>query len=211
MRPDLTKIRNIIFDLGNVLLNLDFNASVKAFHKLASNRDVVIDNMIYSDPIFYQLGTGQISAKEFREGLRKLLQNKTTTDRQLDLAWNAMILDIPAKRVEMLQRLSKDYKLYLFSNTNQIHIKKLNSEFLQQHKIEFSSLFIKIFYSHEIHVYKPDINSYLKVIELAGIDTEETLFIDDLEENIEEAKKAGLKTLWLKHGQEIADVLHLVI
>ncbi len=206
MQIDLTNIRNIIFDLGNVLLNLDFDASIKAFHNLNRNPDLVDGSEVYSDPVFYQLGTGQISTSKFREVLRKLLQNPMATDKQLDLAWNAMILDIPAKRVELLKRLSKDYQLYLFSNTNQIHIKRLHSDFLHQHKIEFSSLFEKAFYSHEIHVYKPDLNSYLKVIELAGIDPAETLFIDDLEENIKGAKWADLKTFWLKANMEVEEI-----
>ncbi len=207
MQIDLTDIRNIIFDLGNVLLNLDFNASVKAFRELGLNRDVVDDAQVYSDPVFYELSTGKISPEKFREQIRSLLKNQQVTDKELDRAWCAMILDVPVKRVKMLQQLNENYKVYLFSNTNQIHIDKLHKDFYQQYQFEFPSLFEKCFYSHEIHEYKPDLSSYLKVIELAGINPEETLFIDDLEENIEGAKKAGLKAFWLKDKMEVTEIL----
>ncbi len=207
MKIDLTNIKNIIFDLGNVLLNLDFKASIKAFHQLGLNPELVDNSQAYSDPVFYKFGTGRISPTEFRKRLRILLQNTQATDEQLDRTWCAMILNIPDKRVEMLKRLGKKYRLYLFSNTNQIHVEKLHQEFFHHHKIEFPTLFEKIFYSHEIQEHKPELKSYLKVIELANINPTETLFIDDLEENIEGAKKAGLKTFWLKPDMEITELL----
>jgi putative hydrolase of the HAD superfamily len=117
-----------------------------------------------------------------------------------------MIRDISARRVEMLKELSTNFNVYLFSNTNAIHINRLHNEFREMHGIEFSSLFVKDFYSHEIHERKPDLASYLKVIELSGIIPEETLFVDDLEKNILGAEKAGLKTFWLKDGMEVAEV-----
>jgi glucose-1-phosphatase len=117
-----------------------------------------------------------------------------------------MIRDIPEKRVEMLKVLAKNYDVYLFSNTNAIHIKRLHKEFREMYGIEFPSLFVKDFYSHEIHERKPDLNSYLKVIELSGIIPAKTLFVDDLEKNILGAEKAGLKTFWLKEGTEVSEV-----
>lgn len=209
MQIDLTDIRNIIFDLGKVLLNLDFNASIKAFNKLGFNRDVVDDSQAFSDRVFYELSTGKISVEKFRERIRVLINNRMITDEELDRAWCAMILDIPASRVEMLQQLRTGYKIYLFSNTNQIHINKLYTDFYRDYQFEFSSLFEKVFYSHEIHEYKPGLSSYLKVTELAGIRPSETLFIDDLKENISGAQQAGLKTFWLKNNMEITEILQV--
>jgi putative hydrolase of the HAD superfamily len=117
-----------------------------------------------------------------------------------------MILDIPASRVKVVQELSKNYNVYLFSNTNQIHIERLHRAFKAEHGIDFPSLFVKDFYSHEIHERKPDISSYKKVIELSGINPEESIFIDDLEKNIIGAQQSGLKTFWLKEGMEMTDV-----
>lgn len=206
MRPDLTNVKNIIFDLGNVLLNLDFDASIKAFQKLGLNKDVLDNNQAYSDPVFYELEVGKITPEVFRNRVRKVLNNPAATDRQIDDAWYAMILDIPADRVNTVQKLRENYNVYLFSNTNKIHIDRLHPEFKKQHGIDFPSLFVKDFYSHEIHERKPDLSSFNKVIELAGINPEKTLFVDDLEKNIIGAQKAGLQTFWLKEGLEMKEV-----
>jgi glucose-1-phosphatase len=209
MKPDLTNIKNIIFDLGKVLLNLDFNASIVAFQKLGLNKNVLDNQQAYSDPVFYELEVGKISPKEFCDGVRRMLKNKELTDIQIEDAWFAMILDIPAGRVKIVQELSKNYSVYLFSNTNKIHIDRLHRAFKTEYGIDFPSLFIKDYYSHEIHERKPDISSYQKVIELSGVNPEESIFIDDLEKNIFGAQQAGLKTFWLKEGMEISEIFEL--
>ncbi len=211
MQIDLTNIKNIIFDLGNVLLNLDFDKSIKAFNKLGLKEDVIDEKQTHADKVFYELSIGKVSPAEFRDRIRKLLQNSEITDAEIDHAWNALVLDVPEHRVEMLKKLQSRFGIFLFSNTNPIHIEKLSAEFSNQYQIEFSSLFDNVFYSHEIQKYKPDVTSYLKVIELAGIDPSKSLFIDDLKPNIEGAEKAGLKTFWLKDGMEITSVLPSVI
>lgn len=206
MKADLSNIKNIIFDLGRVLLNLDFDASIKAFHKIGSDKEVLDHKNAYADPIFYNLEVGKITPAEFRTGVRELLKNEKLTDQQIDDAWSAMILDIPAQRVKKVQELSKKYKVYLFSNTNQIHIDKLLAEFKAQHRIDFPPLFNAVYYSHQIHDRKPEVSSYEKVIALSGVNPEETLFVDDLENNIVAAQKAGLKTLWLQKGMEMTEL-----
>ena len=206
MKIDLTNIKNIIFDLGKVLLNLDFNASVVAFQKLGLKTDVLDNKQAYSDPVFYELEVGKVTPKEFCIRVRKVLNNQDATDLQIEDAWYSMILDVPANRVKVVQELSKSYNVYLFSNTNQIHIERLHRAFKAEHGIDFPSLFVKDYYSHEIHERKPDLSSYQKVIELAGINPEESIFIDDLEKNIIGAQQSGLKTFWLKEGMEMTDI-----
>ena len=206
MQIDLSSTKNIIFDLGNVLLNLDFDASIEAFKKLGLDNKVVDKKQAYSDPVFYELETGNISAKEFRKQIREILNNPDATDQQIDDAWTAMILNIPAERVQTVQQLRNNYNIYLFSNTNEIHVKKLHRQFKSEHGIEFSSLFLKDYYSHEIHERKPDLSSYKKVIELSGVNPEETLFVDNLEKNILGAQKAGIKTFWLKPEMEMTKI-----
>ena len=206
MKIDLKNIKNIIFDLGKVLLNLDFEASIKAFQQLGLKNDVLDNKQAYSDPVFYELEVGKISPKEFCNGVRRYLNNQDLTDLQIEDAWYAMILDIPASRVKVVQELSKNYNVYLFSNTNQIHIERLHRKFKAEHGIDFPSLFVKDYYSHEIHERKPDLSSYQKVIELSGIKPEESIFIDDLEKNIIGAQQSGLKTFWLKDGIEMTEI-----
>ena len=206
MKPDLTNIKNIIFDLGRVLLNLDFNASVRAFQELGLKTDVLDQHLVYSDPVFYALETGKISPAEFCAGVRKVLSNPGISDKQIEDAWYAMILDIPATRVKKVQKLAKTYNVYLFSNTNQIHIERLHAAFQQEYGFGFPTLFVKDYYSHEIHDSKPNVSSYLKVIAHSGVNPDETLFVDDLEKNIAGAQAAGLKTFWLQEGMEMADL-----
>jgi putative hydrolase of the HAD superfamily len=206
MKPDLTNIKNIIFDLGKVLLNLDFNASIVAFQKLGLNKDVLDNQQAYSDPVFYELEVGKVTPKEFCSRVRNVLNNQDATDLQIEDAWYAMILDIPASRVKVVQELGKNYNVYLFSNTNKIHIDRLHRAFKAEHGIDFPSLFVKDYYSHEIHERKPDLLSYQKVIELSGINPDESIFIDDLEKNIIGAQQSGLKTFWLKEGMELKEL-----
>ena len=209
MQIELNNIKNIIFDLGKVLLNLDFDASILAFQKLGLSKDVLDNQHAYSDPVFYELEVGKVSPEEFCSRVRKVLKNQDATDNQIEDAWYAMILDIPANRVKVVQELAKNYNVYLFSNTNKIHIDRLHKAFKAEHGIDFPSLFVKDYYSHEIHERKPDLSSYQKVIELSGVNPEETVFIDDLEKNILGAQKAGLKTFWLKDGMEMTEIFEL--
>lgn len=211
MKPDLTNIKNIIFDLGKVLLNLDFNASIVAFQNLGLKNDVLDSKQAYSDPVFYELEVGKVTPAEFCNRVRNVLNNPDATDSQIEDAWYSMILDIPANRVRVVQELSKNYNVYLFSNTNKIHIERLHRAFKAEHGIDFPSLFVKDYYSHEIHERKPDLSSYKKVIELSGINPEESIFIDDLEKNIIGAQQSGLKTFWLKEGMELTEVFNFGI
>jgi len=206
MQIDLTNIKNIIFDLGKVLLNLDFNASILAFQQLGLKTDVLDNKQAYSDPVFYELEVGKVTPKEFCSRVRNVLNNPNATDLQIEDAWFAMILDIPASRVKVVQELCNNYNLYLFSNTNKIHIDRLHHAFKAEYGIDFPSLFVKDYYSHEIHERKPDLLSYQKVIELSGINPEESIFIDDLEKNIIGAQQSGLKTFWLKEGMEMTEI-----
>ena len=208
MPIDLAAVKNIIFDLGNVLLNLDFNASIQAFRKLGLADEVVDSGQAYSDPVFYELETGQVSAEGFRKRIREILNNPEIPDEQIDDAWCAMVLDIPAERVEVVKKLREKFNVYLFSNTNEIHINRLHAEFKNDHGVDFPSLFVKDFYSHEIGERKPDLSAYQKVIRLSGVQPEETLFVDDLENNIDAAHEAGLKTFWLKKEMELTEVFN---
>jgi len=103
MKPDLTGIKNIIFDLGNVIVNLDFDASIRAFQDLGFDKELLDHNHVYADPVFYKLEVGEVSPEEFRHRVREVLNNQLLTDEQIDVAWSAMMLDTPAKRVRTLQ------------------------------------------------------------------------------------------------------------
>jgi len=201
----LNGIRNIIFDLGGVLLNIAPKKTIEAFGELGMEQLVDDRGLSYDHDIFYQMEQGKITPEEFRNGVRQLLP-KEVSDDEIDAAWTAMLLDFPAIRVELVKNLRKDFKIYLFSNTNAIHIAKYHSIFRNQHGFEMSTLFEIDFYSNEIGYRKPSPESYQEIIRLSGINPEETLFIDDSFPNIESAIASGLKGLWLEPGQKVEEI-----
>lgn len=201
----LKGIRNIIFDLGGVLLNIDPKKTIEAFGKLGMEQLVGDKGLSYDHDIFYQMEQGQITPDKFREGVLKLLPNRVSFQ-EIDAAWTAMLLDFPAIRVDLVKNLSKDFKVYLFSNTNAIHVEKFHSIFRNQHGFEVSTLFETDFYSNEIGYRKPSPESYQEIIRLSGINPEESLFIDDSAQNVESAIASGLKGYWLEPGQTVENV-----
>ena len=201
----LKGIRNIIFDLGGVLLNIDPMKTIDAFGKLGMEQLVGDKGLTYDHEIFYLMEQGKISPDEFRQGVLGLLPQRVSYQ-QVDDAWTAMLLDFPAIRVELLKNLRKDFGIYLFSNTNAIHVEKFHSIFRNQHGFEVSTLFEKDFYSNEIGYRKPSPNSYHEIIRLSGINPEESLFIDDSLPNVEGAIACGLKGYWLEPGQKVEEI-----
>ncbi|HAQ20594.1 MAG TPA: HAD family phosphatase [Prolixibacteraceae bacterium] len=201
----LKGIKNIIFDLGGVLLNIDPKKTIEAFSRLGMAQLIGEKGLSYDHELFYQMEQGKVSSEEFRNGVRKLFSGEVTDD-QIDTAWTAMLLDFPANRVKLVKNLRKDFKVYLFSNTNAIHVEKYHSIFRIQHGFEVSALFEKDFYSNEIGYRKPSPESYQEIIRLSGINPEESLFIDDSPPNVEAAIASGLKGFWLEPGQNLENL-----
>ena len=201
----LKGIKNIIFDLGGVLLNIDPKKTIEAFGQLGMPQLIGDKGLSYDHDIFYLMEQGQITPDEFRNGVRKLLL-RDFTDHQIDDAWTAMLLDFPAIRVELVKNLRKDFNIYLFSNTNAIHVAKYQANFRNQHGFEVSSLFEKAFHSNEIGYRKPTPESFQEIIRLSGIIPEESLFIDDSLQNVEAAIATGLKGFWLEPGQKVEEI-----
>lgn len=201
----LQGIRNIIFDLGGVLLNINPKKTIEAFGALGMEQLIGDKGLTYDHEIFYLMEQGKVTSEEFREGVRKLLPVEVS-DQQIDSAWTAMLLDFPAIRVELLQKLSKDFNLYLFSNTNAIHVEKYFDIFRKQHGFEVTSLFKQTFHSNEIGYRKPSIESFEEIIRLSSILPQESLFIDDSAANVEGAIASGLKGLWLQPGQSVEQI-----
>lgn len=187
-------IRNIIFDFGGVLLNLDFKKSFDAFEALGFNNFDEMYTQHAADELFQSLETGKISPDAFYKKLNEVAP-KPVTDQQLTTAWNAMLVDYRKESLDFLTSLKSKYNLYLLSNTNEIHynaFSKMLSEKTSYKSLE--SFFVKAYYSHRVHLRKPDIEIFEFVLNDAGITAEETLFIDDSFSNFPNAEKLGIKT-----------------
>lgn len=189
-------ITSIIFDLGGVLFDIDYKYTQEAFQKLGSNADF---SEVYSQQkqagIFDEFEKGNISPAQFREGLRKWLPS-TVTDKQIDNAWNALLIGFPPDKVELLNELKKKYNLFLLSNTNEIHLPVVLNMIDTVHAPgQLGKLFIKEYYSCRMGLRKPEKIIYEQVITENKLDPSTTLFVDDLIQNIEGSHALGLQTL----------------
>lgn len=205
MTKSLEKINNIIFDLGGVIINLDMESTYWAFKELAGGSEVPLFNYTEQHNIFKQFEVGAIDTPTFLSELRTLIG--PVTDSELIGAWNAMLLDIPAERVALLKELKSKYRTFLFSNTNQIHFDGFNKILFDAHGLEtLDPLFEKVYFSHTMGMRKPDVASFLQIINDNGLNPAETLFLDDTKGHLEGAEKAGLQTILVSEGNSILDI-----
>ncbi len=202
----MQQIKNIIFDLGGIFLNIDFAKTEQAFADLGVKG---FDRYITQHSItglFELLETGKISPEEFYKSFRKE-SCKDISDKQIADAWNALLLDFPAERLEWLDTIRSKYNVFLFSNTNKIHYDLFSENFREQNGgRDFNSYFRKAYYSHELGLRKPYPESYLSILHEQSLNAAETLFIDDTIKNIEGAQLAGLQTLHLYAPKTVVDL-----
>ena len=195
-------IKNIIFDLGGVLLDLDVKRSIEAFQNLGLPDVIKPGGWDYHHEVFLQMEQGKLSEEKFRDGVRSLIPN-FVSDEEIDRAWCAMLVDFAPEKITMLQQLQKQYRLYLFSNTNSIHIRYFHRLFMKKFGYSLSDLFVKDYYSSEIQLRKPTPESFQYVLNDAGMNPSETLFVDDSNTNIDGADSLGIHTF---HARPEADL-----
>jgi putative hydrolase of the HAD superfamily len=198
-------IKNILFDLGGVILDLDVNATKEGFYNLGFPAKLLHYPVNMETDIFYKYETGKLSTEEFRNEIRHLTE-LDFSDEDFDRAWNAMIVGIPKKRTDMLIRLRHSYDLYMLSNTSPMHVPIYESMFEEASGISMSVVFNRRFYSHLIGCHKPDREAYLHVISETGIEPSETLFLDDNIHNIKAAQELGFRCI---HIHERTDMLKI--
>ena len=202
----MQQIKNIIFDLGGVFLNINLKLTEKAFSDLALPDFTAIYSLSSTIQLFENLETGAISPSEFYEGMRAF-SGLPLTNQQIQNAWNALLLDFPEERLQWLNTIRKKYNIYLFSNTNKIHYDYfMNAYHHQTGGKNFNDFFIKAWYSHEVSLRKPDPQSFITLMQQENLSAAETLFIDDTYVNIEGAAKAGLHTIHLVAPKTVIDL-----
>jgi putative hydrolase of the HAD superfamily len=201
------QIRNIIFDLGGVILDIDIKKTQEAFKKIGFKNIEQLFGLGVAESFFKEHERGTITDDEFVEKIRKSSDHAADDNAIID-AWNAMLLEFPKERIEFLQQLKKKYRLFLFSNTNGIHVeafKKLYHTSFQNGSLD--DLFEKAYYSHIAGYRKPDHQSFRNILEDSNLKPEETLFIDDALVNVEAAREVGMKAIHLQPGKTIIDVI----
>lgn len=188
--------------MGGVIINLDIGLTIRQMANLA---DLSADEMVeqyWQHENFHAYERGKISDEEFKAFLRDHFDIKAS-DEALHTAWNAMILDIPTERLNLLNKLKEDYQLFLLSNTNNIHLQRVNEVFVPLNGEVLDDYFYQAYYSHQMGMRKPDREIYDKVIADHQLNPETTLFLDDNKGNLEGAKSVGLQTYWVENPNQL--------
>ncbi len=199
------KIKNIIFDFGGVILNIDYQASINAFKELGIKNFEILFSQASQFNIFDKLETGKLNPHDFRDEIRNISGLKLT-DEAIDKAWNKMLLDIPIERIELLLKLKSEYNIYLLSNTNAIHYDIYINEIYKAGYKSFDEIFNKAYFSHNVGMRKPHKDIYKYVLNEKKLIPEETLFIDDSLQNLQPAIDLGINTYLMKKDDELVNL-----
>lgn len=193
---------NIIFDLGGVLINLDYGLTTKAFEELGLKEFRNVYSQLAQTSLFDDYETGRISSQRFINELLPHLPAGTTAN-QVVAAWNAMILDVPARKLELIDQLRGTKRIALLSNTNVLHMQKVRREWGKSTQRPMESFFDEMLLSYEVGLRKPNEEIFSFVCQHMKIAPHRTLFIDDSPQHIEGAEKIGLNTFYLKDPEEL--------
>jgi HAD superfamily hydrolase (TIGR01509 family) len=198
-------MKNILFDLGGVILDIDVQATLKRFYELGFPSELLqYPNNMTSD-LFFKYETGKIGTEEFRDEVRRIT-GLDVSDKDLNESWNAMLLRIPQERARLLEKLSKRYDLYMLSNTSALHAPVFEQMYLETAGTAMKNHFKKIYYSFEIGWHKPDSEAWQYVISDAGIVPQETLFLDDSIHNIKASQELGFQAIHIHERTSLMDL-----
>jgi glucose-1-phosphatase len=202
-------LKNIIFDLGGVILGLAVPRTIAGFSGLSGLPPATVTDLFRNSPGFLAFEKGEITENEFRDFVRDLYKINST-DAELDECWNAMLLTIPYEKLELLTALKSKYNTFLLSNTNTIHLDFINENIIPSMNgiRSLDDYFHKTYYSHLMKKRKPDSEIFLQVLEENGLAASETLFLDDNSDNIEGAKLVGLQTAFVNTDGFILEYFH---
>ncbi|MBV6645291.1 MAG: HAD family phosphatase [Cyclobacteriaceae bacterium] len=193
----MSAIRNIIFDLGNVIIDLDEDRMLHSFAKLSDYPVPILLSSYENNDIFTRFERGDIATDEFRDGVRDLLGNKAATDDEIDHAWNGILAGInPLLFTDGIDKIREDYQLIVLSNTNEIHAAAFAAIAMRDVGTDvFQDYFHHVYLSHLMGCRKPDPEAWETILNDHKLKAGETVFLDDKEENLASAKKLGIQTV----------------
>ncbi len=201
----MQNIRNIIFDLGGVIMNIDFRKTEEAFHVLGLENFSNHISQFHITDFFEKYETGELSDEEFITGIRGMA-GKPLSREQIVGAWNALLLDFPPERIALLKELKTKYRTFLLSNTNSIHHDQFQEKLKREQGVYLEDLFEKAYYSHTARLRKPEAAIFELVLNENNLVPAETLFIDDTASNFPQAEKLGIQVYHLEKGKDITGI-----
>lgn len=196
----------VLFDLGGVIVNIDYDKTAQAFETIGFENFRDHMSAFHQKETFDLYEKGLITDHQFRQAIQEEFEISVTDD-QFDQAWNSMILDIPPDRFDILLAVRQRVPIYLLSNTNAIHIRYFNQVCVEPLGIpSLASKFDHLFYSFEMGMRKPDHEIYQKVISEIKREPTSVLFLDDNPTNIQHASEFGIQTIRIANGLTISDI-----
>lgn len=206
---NMDKIKNIIFDYGNVIFEINFPKAQAAIAKLGINNVEEFFAHKNHNTLFDDFEMAKISADEFRAGIRKAANNPALTNQEIDDAWNSLLIGVSGNNHDVLLEVKKHYRTFLLSNNNEIHYNWIIDHIKKGYNLaNYDDFFEKAYFSQQMKLRKPNIDIFEQVIRENNLDPNETLFIDDSPQHIAGAKKAGLHTLTMnRHPEELCEFL----
>ena len=198
-------IKNIVFDLGGVLVDLDFKSAINELQKAGFANVKEQLQAFDREGIFQKFELGEMTAEEFRSAIREN-STVTLTDEEVDALWNLMLLEIPREKLELILDLRGKYMVYLLSNTNSIHWDYVCKNAFNYRGFRVNDYFEKTFLSFEMHLAKPDKAIFEKMLEDANLLAEETFFIDDSEANCKAAAEVGIHAHHYHIGDDLSKI-----
>ncbi len=189
-----SSVKNLVFDLGGVILDLAVDQTVQAFANLAGITQEKATSIFHTSPEFNLYEKGGMTDQQFREFLKSAYTPRAS-DAEIDHAWNQMLRNIPVIKLQLLERLKKQYNVLLLSNTNEIHLTYINSKLLPKEAKSLDQYFHRAYYSHRMLKRKPDAEIFQQVLDENNLVPEQTLFLDDNLMNVKGAESVGIKTV----------------
>lgn len=204
---NLSTFDTIIFDLGGVVINLDYQKTTHAFEALGLENFGEMYSQAAQTGLFDDFEKGKSSIPYFLNKLIDFLPTGTTANQVVE-AWNAMILDFPKENLQLLEELKLSHRTFLLSNTNEIHIQKVHQhlQLVSPHKT-LHPYFETVYFSSDVKMRKPDKEIFEFVLKENNLNPATTLFIDDTEQHILGAQKVGIQTYHLGKEEGICDIL----
>jgi putative hydrolase of the HAD superfamily len=207
-KSDLKGIKNIVFDLGGVIITLDRNEAVRRFTEAGLENAEELLDPYHQKGIFLELEEGKLSKEAFYEAIRKEAGRYISSE-AIDYGWLGFLKEVPDHKLEMLEALRKDYKIYLLSNTNPVVMDWAYSPAFSPQGKSIDTFFDKIYASYEIGYTKPAQEIFDFMFKDSGMIPAETLFIDDGKANIEIGTKLGMKTYLAQNGEDFRSIFGL--
>lgn len=185
-------------------MDLDFSKTHEAFSILSGMPVEALKGKIHTSGFFNEYEKGLITDSEFRNHMRTFLNHPEANDQDIDLAWNALLINITKERYDLLNALKSKYKTFLLSNTNNIHLNAVNEiVFKTSGEKSLDPFFYKAYFSNLMKMRKPDHEIFSHVLSENNLIANETLFMDDILENIEGAKAVGIQTIHISSTNQI--------